>query len=1047
MLLLHDVFLDWPGAIMAQNLESGFSSAAPDAARAVAGAHDETPSATRTKPFSPDRPDDSAPGAPATLGEALDLAHSQSVRQTLRRAGWISVNRSQDQPSVDGRDLFVAALESGKDKPPLSTVGSLFGWIKQRNGKALFDFLERAVPSADDNRDLAAVVLTKRARSLLARALLIARKTADRADYDDRHIIAALILPDPNGSNEDVLELGRDELGINLGEFAASFFELVTKYREGDADESRAADESLVAWSEIRRDPPPSPLPVLTLAGFTSDSVAIGAGDPLGIAPDVRAFARLVCLEQAKPPLSICIFGEWGSGKSSFMERLQWEIDEIVKSERRLAEESASRRDGALRFVKDIVQIRFNAWHYADANLWASLTAVFFDQLRWGGAVGVQRADYQRLIAKVANRVRSLEAGADHAEKSVVDAKRRLEAADRALDKARKDLTSGDFVVASHALAKRFDEFQKDSGRKKKLEEIGKILHYENLPSDINAFVDASAEAAKVSGKIKLIVRVLASGSWATRWAMLAVVLLAVAGAGLRYPGVEQLGTAVQGLLAWGGGGAALLAAVLQAFRVAQPILDGAWTYAKGAEEERRKLREAVEQRNSDVQQAATKLRDAESAFESAMKPLREYGGDATANAPGTILRYFLFEDSDVRDYDKQVGIVSRARRSFEQLNAIAATARFERSAQQNQHGAGEMRQEEAGFQVPDRIVLYIDDLDRCSHEQVYAVLQAIHLLLAFELFVVVVGVDVSWVEGAVAKYFEGDVASEETREAGTRSQLQTHRRKRAADYLEKIFQIAFWLQPLSTGDANGRSSGGTYKAYVDKLFEDNVATAADEFASGGGETTVERIESGNVTGGPVASGSDSATGLPEPPQPAHRGDADPDDLAAVRLDPEELKFLTGKVIGDLAGKSPRAVKRFVNIYRIVRARLSDFELAEFLGRDDRPPLYPMAALIAAVETGQRMEVADSFYAGLKLLPERTATLASLWNDSDGRLDGADGKEHMAFKALKDTTRSTAALSAAIEAVDKKCRGTGATVENYLRLAQIVRRYSFNRYH
>jgi hypothetical protein len=53
----------------------------------------------------------------------------------------------------------------------------------------------------------------------------------------------------------------------------------------------------------------------------------------------------------------------------------------------------------------------------------------------------------------------------------------------------------------------------------------------------------------------------------------------------------------------------------------------------------------------------------------------------------------------------------------------------------------------------------------------------------------------------------------------------------------------------------------------------------------------------------------------------------------------------------------------------------------------------------------------------------------------------------MAFKALKDTMRSTAALSAAIEAVDKKCRGTGATVENYLRLAQIVRRYSFNRYH
>jgi hypothetical protein len=434
-------------------------------------------------------------------------------------------------------------------------------------------------------------------------------------------------------------------------------------------------------------------------------------------------------------------------------------------------------------------------------------------------------------------------------------------------------------------------------------------------------------------------------------------------------------------------------------------------------------------------------LNDAEGALESAMKPLREYGGGATANAPGTILRYFLFEDSDVRDYDKQVGIVSRARRSFEQLDAIAAAARRERSAQENQGPDGGTRQE-SGFQVPDRIVLYIDDLDRCSHEQVYAVLQAIHLLLAFELFVVVVGVDVSWVEGALAKYFEGDLAGGETREAAAGPQSHANRRKRAADYLEKIFQIAFWLQPLSTGDGNDGSSGGTYKAYVDKLFADNIAQPVDDRADEDAETVTDPSERGVLIGD--LSGLDSSTGLPDPPQPARREDEDLDDLAAVRLDPEELAFLTSKVIGDLAGKSPRAVKRFVNIYRIVRARLSDFELAEFLGRDDQRPLFPMAALIAAVETGQRMEVADSFYSALKLVPQRTATLASLWSASDGTFDKANERALMAFKALRDTTRSAPALSAAIEAVDKKCR---ATVENYLRLAQIVRRYSFNRYH
>jgi KAP family P-loop domain len=974
-------------------------------------------------------------GAPVTLGEALELAESESVRHVLQLAGWIAVSRAEDRPVVDGRDLFVAALATGKTDPSESAVTWLFSWVTQNGGgMTLSDDFARWVPTGFDGRDVSAVPLTRRARAVLARALIIARKTAKRDTYDATHVIAGLILADPNRCNDDVLQFARVDCGINLSGFSHALFDVINKSRE--------SGESLHAWDEIRREPPASPLPVLTLAGFTSDSVAVGGGDPLGISPDVRAFARLICLEQAKPPLSVCLFGEWGSGKSTFMERLQFEIAELVKSEKQRSQDNASRRNGSLHFVENIVQIRFNAWHYADANLWASLTAVFFDQLRWGGAVGAQRADYQKLIGKVAQRVRSLEAGADHAERSVAAAKRRLEAADLALDRARKDSAAGNFVVASGALAKRFEELQKDGGRKKQLEEVGKLLNYENMVSDVNTFVHASAQAAKLSGKVKLIFRVLAGGSRATAWAVLGIALLAVAAAGWRYHAVEGLAAAVQEWLGWGGGGAALLTAMLQAFRVAQPILDGASTYAKGAEEERRKLREAVEQRNAEAQQAAAQLKDAESALDNAMKPLREYGGDTTANAPGTILRYFLFEDSDVRDYDKQVGIVSRARRSFEQLNAIAAAARLERQTRQNEQPGDAAAPADAGFQVPDRVVLYIDDLDRCSHEQVYAVLQAIHLLLAFELFVVVVGVDVGWVEGAVAKYFEGDPAADEIREAEA---PRSNRRKRAADYLEKIFQIAFWLQPLST--ASGNASGGTYKAYVDKLFEDNIAATADEFGKKDGEETKDLIETGNRMDGPAAPVADLLTRPPEAAQPPRRADEDLDDLAAVRLDPEELNLLTSKVIGDLAGKSPRAVKRFVNIYRIVRARLSDLELSEFLGRDGRPPLYPMAALIAAIETGQRMEVADSFYSALKWLPQRTAPLAPLWKETtDGRAEAND-QERVGLKKLRDAVAWAPALAPAIEAVDEKCRKSSATVENYLKLAQIVRRYSFNRYH
>ncbi len=45
-----------------------------------------------------------------------------------------------------------------------------------------------------------------------------------------------------------------------------------------------------------------------------------------------------------------------------------------------------------------------------------------------------------------------------------------------------------------------------------------------------------------------------------------------------------------------------------------------------------------------------------------------------------------------------------------------------------------------------DRIVVYIDDLDRCRPAIVVKVLEAVHLLLAFDFVVVVVGVDARWV-------------------------------------------------------------------------------------------------------------------------------------------------------------------------------------------------------------------------------------------------------------------------------------------------------------
>ena len=79
---------------------------------------------------------------------------------------------------------------------------------------------------------------------------------------------------------------------------------------------------------------------------------------------------------------------------------------------------------------------------------------------------------------------------------------------------------------------------------------------------------------------------------------------------------------------------------------------------------------------------------------------------------------------------------------------------------------------------------LYIDDLDQCEATTVVKVPQAVHFLLAVPLFVVVVGVDSRWIYQALMDEFPELLGPGES--------ATPH------DYLEKVFQIPLWLEPLN---------------------------------------------------------------------------------------------------------------------------------------------------------------------------------------------------------------------------------------------------------
>lgn len=84
----------------------------------------------------------------------------------------------------------------------------------------------------------------------------------------------------------------------------------------------------------------------------------------------------------------------------------------------------------------------------------------------------------------------------------------------------------------------------------------------------------------------------------------------------------------------------------------------------------------------------------------------------------------------------------------------------------------------------PARVVLYIDDLDRCPPNTVVEVLEAVQLLVKNPLFIAVLAIDERYINRALAQHYKGV--------------LSLQGRPSAADYLEKIIQIPYRIRPIA---------------------------------------------------------------------------------------------------------------------------------------------------------------------------------------------------------------------------------------------------------
>ena len=107
------------------------------------------------------------------------------------------------------------------------------------------------------------------------------------------------------------------------------------------------------------------------VAGLRSDAPT--SEDLLGVSGDVDTLAELIAATDTRPPLAIALIGDWGAGKSTLMLQVEGAIEALAARSKSYPGKSA--------FAGNVRQVRFNAWHYSDDQVWAGLISHLFQVL------------------------------------------------------------------------------------------------------------------------------------------------------------------------------------------------------------------------------------------------------------------------------------------------------------------------------------------------------------------------------------------------------------------------------------------------------------------------------------------------------------------------------------------------------------------------------------------------------------------------------------------------------------------------------------------
>lgn len=802
--------------------------------------------------------------------------------------------------ALEARHLILGAVavhRAGYSSPAIEQLAALFPLPAT-------DEIEAARASAGPRHESVVEVAMSRALARHAEPALVSGKLWS----NDTSLLTLALL-----SSDDALQRLAREAGTSLDHVRDRWYLFVIsafRWRPRDFwdDWWRAAGVPLPGERAIH-------------AGYLAESVT--GADRLGIDAEAESLARLIVDAGVAPPLSIGLLGDWGSGKSFFLERVQARVDAIAGTAPGLCER--------------VLPIRFNAWHMSDTNLWAGLAGHVFDSV-WHAVVPPEAPEHAR-----ARLQQELDAanGAVHA----IDAD--IEGARAALTCAERD-----FAQTRNRLA--IGQWAREQTKKALGQAAGQVGWKQPL-DDIVQVEETIAEIASARSRLRLLLGTALEGK-ALRWTLVGIALAVVIGAailasvpwlGERMPELKQAAETLGRAITFVGPFIGMIAARLLKARAA--LRD----FGKKLEATRDEYDAALRAAESDAGAAAGAVtadggadtiegEDRKRVAKAVVQARREYDVTRTRKAaaqqhlasvleaqaaldPGRRLHAFLEERTGAAGVRGQQSIIALVHRDFAKLAELMKAWRAD--------GAP------AGIRPIDRIVLYIDDLDRCSPRHVVQALEAVHLLLALDLFVVVVAVDARWLLRSLEVHYRALLAEEDDGDGFRRTTPQS--------YLEKIFQITYALAPMTEAG---------FSTYVDHLM---AAPADEQIEPAPAPAGQAGAESGRAAPAPRAAAPEAVEALviedSEDDAPAASPDEGavlPDAQASVAAAPRPLLIMATEraFLKELAPlvPTPRVAKRIVNVFRLVKASVPLEQLAAFEHAGDgrhRPVLLLLAIL------------------------------------------------------------------------------------------------------